>query len=111
MAALATIDTIEHDKLLARATAVGERFRKHFEALKAKCPLITEIRIMGTMIGLQLSVEGAPAVADCLKNGLLINCTHQTVIRLLPAITISDEQIDEGCTILGEALLTLAAPR
>lgn len=107
MASLATIQTIEEDKLLARAAAVGERFRTHFETLRAKCPLITEVRIRGAMIGLQLSVEGAPAVAACLKNGLLINCTHLTVIRLLPAITISDAEIDEGCAILADALMNL----
>ena len=44
--------------------------------------------------GVQLAVEGAPIVQKCLERGLLINCTHQTVIRLLPALTIADEQID-----------------
>jgi acetylornithine/succinyldiaminopimelate/putrescine aminotransferase len=108
IASLATIDTIEEDQLLARAVAVGERFRSHFEALAARCPLVTEIRIKGAMIGLQLGVEGAPAVAACLAKGLLVNCTHLTVIRLLPAITITDSEIDEGCAILADALLNLA---
>ncbi len=104
-AALATIETFEEDNLLDRATQIGERFRAHFESLKAKCPLVTEIRILGTMIGLQLAVEGAAVVQKCLERGLLINCTHGTVIRLLPAANISDEQIDEGCAILDEVLL------
>lgn len=107
-AALATIETIEEEGLLARATEIGERFRERFLALKAHCPLVTDVRILGTMIGLQLAVDGAPIVQGCLEKGLLINCTHQTVIRLLPAVTITDEQIDDGCTVL-EAVLKAQA--
>ncbi|WP_439631504.1 aspartate aminotransferase family protein [Gemmata sp.] len=106
-AALATIETIEAENLLERATQIGERFFARFTALKEKCPLVTDVRAKGAMIGVELSVEGAPVVEACLKRGLLINCTHQTVLRLLPALTISDEQIDDGCDILSEALLAL----
>lgn len=108
-AALATIETIDADNLLDRATQIGERFHARFTALKEKCPLITDVRAKGTMIGVELSVDGAPVVEACLKRGLLINCTHQTVLRLLPALTISDEQIDDGCDIMSEALLALKA--
>jgi acetylornithine/N-succinyldiaminopimelate aminotransferase len=105
-AALAAIETIEADGLLERAGQVGERFRSRFLALKEKCPLVTEVRIKGAMIGVQLAVEGAPVVQKCLERGLLINCTHQTVIRLLPAINIPDELIDEGTDTLAEVLLS-----
>ncbi|VTT98609.1 acetylornithine aminotransferase : Acetylornithine aminotransferase OS=Singulisphaera acidiphila (strain ATCC BAA-1392 / DSM 18658 / VKM B-2454 / MOB10) GN=argD PE=3 SV=1: Aminotran_3 [Gemmataceae bacterium] len=108
-AALATIETIDAENLLERATQIGERFHARFTALKEKCPLITDVRAKGTMIGVELSVEGAPVVEACLKRGLLINCTHQTVLRLLPALTISDEQIDDGCDIMSEALQALKA--
>jgi predicted acetylornithine/succinylornithine family transaminase len=106
-AALATIETIEQDGLLERAVQIGEKFRSRFLALKEKCPLVTEVRVKGTMIGVELAIDGAPVVQACLHKGLLINCTHQTVIRLLPALTITDEQIDEGCDILDEVLLGL----
>jgi acetylornithine/N-succinyldiaminopimelate aminotransferase len=104
-AALAAIETIEEDGLLDRASKIGERFRGHFEKLKQRCPLIQEIRIQGAMIGVELSVPGAAIVDACLGRGLLINCTHTTVLRLLPALTLSDELIDEGCGILDEVLL------
>jgi len=100
----ATTETIDQEGLLDRATQIGEKFRARFAALKEKCPLITDIRIMGAMIGLELSVEGTAIVQGCLDRGLLINCTHQTVLRLLPALTISDEQIDDGCDVLAEVL-------
>lgn len=104
-AAIATIETIEQDGLLERAVQIGEKFRSRFEALKAKCPLILEVRVKGTMIGVQLSVEGAALVQACMKRGLLINCTQNTVLRLLPALTITDSQIDESCDVIEDVLL------
>jgi acetylornithine/N-succinyldiaminopimelate aminotransferase len=104
-AALATIETIEQDGLLDRATQIGERFRGHFEKLKQRCTLVQQIRIKGTMIGVELSVPGAPIVEACMRRQLLINCTHTTVLRLLPALTLTEQLIDEGCAILDEVLL------
>jgi predicted acetylornithine/succinylornithine family transaminase len=106
-AALATIETIEAENLLDRAVQIGEKFRTRFTEMKEKCPTITDVRVKGTMIGIELAVEGAAIVDTCLKRGLLINCTHQTVLRLLPALTISDEQIDEGCDIISDVLTSL----
>jgi acetylornithine/N-succinyldiaminopimelate aminotransferase len=106
-AALATIETIEADGLLERAVHVGETFRRRFEALQAKVPHVREVRVKGAMIGVQLATDGAPIVAECLKRRLLVNATHGTVIRLLPALNITDAQMDEGCSILDEVLLGL----
>jgi acetylornithine/succinyldiaminopimelate/putrescine aminotransferase len=103
-AALAAIEMIEAENLLERAEHIGQRFRERLEALKESCPVVQEIRVKGAMIGVQLTVEGAPYVQKCLERRLLINCTHGTVIRLLPALTLTDEQLDEGCDILGDVL-------
>ncbi len=103
-AALATIETIEAEGLLARAEQIGTAFRQRFEALRARCPLITDIRIKGAMIGVELAVEGTPFVERCLRRQLLVNCTHGTVLRLLPALTLTDEQLHQGCDILDEVL-------
>jgi predicted acetylornithine/succinylornithine family transaminase len=104
-AALATIETIENDGLLARAQVIGAGFRDRFEAFRARCPAIREVRAKGAMIGIELSVDGAPVVQECLRRRLLINCTHGTVLRLLPALTLTDDQLGEGCAILEQALL------
>ena len=104
-AGIATVETIEQDDLLERGKAIGERFRGHFETIKTELPkLIREIRIMGTMIGLDLTVDATGVVATCMERRLLINATHGHVIRLLPALTVSDEQIDEGCAVLLDVL-------
>jgi acetylornithine/succinyldiaminopimelate/putrescine aminotransferase len=104
-AALAAIDTIESDGLLERGTAIGTRFREHFETLRSELPtLIRDIRILGTMIGLDLTIDATEIVGECMRRRLLINATHGHVVRLLPALTISDHQIDEGCAILADVL-------
>jgi len=105
IASLATIETIEEDGLLDRAVAIGERFLKRFLALKERSPLIREVRVKGAMIGIQLAADGSAIVQECLKRRLLINCTHQTVIRLLPAMNLTDAEADEGIAILEDVIL------
>jgi acetylornithine/N-succinyldiaminopimelate aminotransferase len=109
-AALAAIETIEEEGLLERGIAIGERFRARFEGLRDELGgLIREIRILGTMIGLDLTIDAAEIVGRCMGRHLLVNATHSHVIRLLPALTITDEQIDEGCSILADVLRQSAA--
>ena len=104
-AALAAIEMIEADGLLDRGAAIGERFREQFEGIRAEMPnLVRDIRIKGTMIGLDLTFDATDIVAGCMKRRLLINATHGHVIRMLPALTITDDQIDEGCAILADVL-------
>jgi acetylornithine/N-succinyldiaminopimelate aminotransferase len=104
-AALAAIETIDSEGLLARAEVLGARFKDRFEALKERCPLIKEVRVKGVMIGVELTVDGTPVVRACMERRLLVNCTHTTVIRLLPALTLTDGEMEEGCGILEEVLI------
>ena len=109
-AGLATIETIEQDDLLSRADSIGSRFRCHFEGLQLSHPdLVRDIRIQGVMIGLELSIDATPVVSACLERHLLINVTQGNVVRLLPSLTITDDEIDEGCAILAEAIRHVAS--
>ncbi len=103
-AGIATIQMIEEQGLLARATQLGEAFRKQLASLVEELPFVTELRVCGLMIGLELSVPGAPIVQRCLDDGLLINCTQGNVIRLLPPMTLTDEELESGCDTLITAL-------
>jgi acetylornithine/N-succinyldiaminopimelate aminotransferase len=105
-AGIATIEAIEADNLLARAHQLGELFRHRLAPLVDELSFVEDLRVCGLMIGLELAVEGAPIVERCMEQGLLVNCTQQTVIRLLPAMTLSDEELQEGCDILAEVLRT-----
>jgi acetylornithine/N-succinyldiaminopimelate aminotransferase len=103
-AALATIETIEADGLLARAIKLGGMFRERLLALQKRCPMIKAIRVMGVMIGVELATDGTPIVEACLKRRLLVNCTHKTVLRLLPAMNLTDAEFEEGMTILEQVM-------
>ena len=106
----AAIETIEEEGLLERGRALGERFRAHLERLRGESPgLIREVRVRGAMIGVELDRDATPVVAGCLRRRLLVNATHGTVVRLLPALNLADEQVDVGCTTLAEVLRELAA--
>jgi len=99
-AGIATIETIEREELLKRAVELGEAFRNRFDPLVEELPFVSEVRVLGVMIGIELSVDATPLVQQCLERGLLINCTQGRVVRLLPALTLSDDQLQEGCDTL-----------
>jgi predicted acetylornithine/succinylornithine family transaminase len=107
-AGIATLEAIEQQGLLEGANQLERLFRDRFEALRQECDIIREVRACGVMIGIELSVEGAPVVKRCLEQRLLINCTQGRVIRLLPALNITLEQAEEGCEILANAIRDLA---
>ncbi|MGE0609735.1 MAG: aspartate aminotransferase family protein [Pirellulales bacterium] len=107
-AGIATLEMIEEDNLLEHARELGEIFRQRLTALQAECDIIREVRVVGVMIGIELTIEGTPAVQACLERNLLINCTHGNVLRLLPAMNLSEQQAHEGCDILAEVLRGLA---
>ena len=103
-AGLATIQMIEQQNLLERARHLSELFRQRLEELQRQFSIIREVRILGLMIGVELATEGAALVRACLERRLLINCTHGVVLRLLPLMILSDEQLHQGCDILAEVL-------
>jgi len=107
-AGIATVETIEQDNLLENVGKMSERYRQYFEKLASELSIIREIRVRGMMVGVDLKITGTPAVGECMKRGVLINCTHDTVIRLLPALNITADQVDEGCAVIGEVLRNMA---
>jgi acetylornithine/N-succinyldiaminopimelate aminotransferase len=106
-AGIATLETIEQEGLLESAKQLGELFRKRFTALKQECDVVREVRVAGVMIGIELATEGAGVVKECLARKLLVNCTHGTVIRLLPAMNLPEELAEDGCEILADVIRNL----
>ena len=107
-AGIATVQTIEDEGLLTHCQQMSDRFRAHFEALKSSLPIIKEIRTRGMMIGIELNLPAAQAVVKCMERGVLINVTHDTVVRLLPALNISAMQVDQGSQIICDVLKELS---
>ncbi|GIW92265.1 MAG: acetylornithine aminotransferase [Pirellulaceae bacterium] len=99
-AGIAFLETIEAERLLEHVQRLETVFRQRLEPLAGTLDIVKEVRIFGGMIGLELTIDGSPAVAQCLEKGVLINCTQQTVLRLLPALNLSEELAHEGCDVL-----------
>jgi predicted acetylornithine/succinylornithine family transaminase len=103
-AGIAVIEMIEAEGLLEKAKRIGEMFRAELNDLKSDTDMILEVRGVGVMIGVELAVAGAPYVKACMERGLLINCTHENILRFLPAMNISEQLVREGLDILAEVL-------
>lgn len=110
-AALATIDVIEKEKLPEYAQKMGAYLRAKLDKLKKSYPSIIDIRGLGLMIGVEFkdSAAAKQIMESCLKGGLiLISCgTCDQVIRFIPPLIITKEQIDTAVNIFEEALKSL----
>ena len=107
-AGLATGLTIERDGLLDHVEQLSADVRAQLEALQQRLPIIREIRVCGMMIGIDLSIASAPAVAKCMERGVLINATNDTVVRLLPALNVRSVDLNEGVQVIAEVLEEMA---
>ncbi|MGL6196597.1 MAG: aspartate aminotransferase family protein [Thermoguttaceae bacterium] len=103
-AGIAAIEMIEKEGLLEKAKKLGQLFRSRFEKIAEENDVIKEVRGVGVMIGIELAVDGAQYVKACMDRGLLINCTHGNVLRLLPAMNLTEEQAEEGIAIIADVL-------
>jgi acetylornithine aminotransferase len=99
-AAVATVRTILEDGLLNRAEEMGEYLHGELELLQKKHPCIVEVRGIGLMIGMNLSVPGADIVKKGHDRGVLLNVTHDTVLRFVPPLTVTKQEVNEMIGIL-----------
>ncbi|HLJ49775.1 MAG TPA: aspartate aminotransferase family protein [Bryobacteraceae bacterium] len=88
------------DELLPSIRSVGAYFRARLEELQSQFSFIKEIRGQGLMIGVQLDVPGKQMVLDAMAEGILMNCTHDTVLRFLPPYIITTAQVDTAISKL-----------
>jgi predicted acetylornithine/succinylornithine family transaminase len=107
-AGIAAIEMIEREKLLDHVEHTAAIFRERMLELKSRCDAVRDVRVMGMMIGIELSIDGAPVVQACLDKNLLVNSTQGRVIRLLPAMTLTEAEVHEGCDRLAEAIVEVA---
>jgi 4-aminobutyrate aminotransferase/(S)-3-amino-2-methylpropionate transaminase len=115
-AALANIQILEDQNLNDRALRIGEQIFSRFRQFQERCPVIGDVRGMGAMVAMELVEDGDPRkpaahlvtriVQDCVANGLLIIPAgpYGNVIRTLCPLTITDEELDRGLSILGESV-------
>jgi acetylornithine/N-succinyldiaminopimelate aminotransferase len=92
------------DGLLPQIVHVGGYFRMRLTELAKHYQFIREIRGFGLMIGVELDIPGKQIVLDAMEEGLLINCTHETVLRMLPPYILTEQDVDRAITVLNKVL-------
>jgi len=108
-AGVAVFEAIEKERLLANARRMGAYAMKRLGELAKRRPVIRELRGKGLMIGIELTEPGAEVAKRAMELGLLINCTHERVIRFMPAMTVTQRQLDRGLKIFERALADVFA--
>ncbi|GAB7024946.1 acetylornithine transaminase [Geotalea toluenoxydans] len=103
-AGVAAIRTILEEGILNHAEEIGEYLVGELEGLKRKFPVITEVRGIGLMIGAELSVPGGEIVKKALERGVLLNVTHDSVLRFVPPLIVGKKEVDEMISILSGIL-------
>jgi acetylornithine/N-succinyldiaminopimelate aminotransferase len=108
--ALEFLNVIEDSNLLANIRVRGAELRQGIEKLAAKFDFIREVRGEGLILGIDLSIDGAAIVTEALRGGLLINCTHEHILRLLPPFIIRRKDVIEFLSKLEKALKRAIKP-
>jgi acetylornithine/N-succinyldiaminopimelate aminotransferase len=94
----------ELDGLLPQIQRVGRYFKCQLQDLGNRYSFIKEVRGYGLMVGVELTVPGKEIVNRAMQDGLLLNCTHDTVLRFLPPYIITEQHVDEAIEILERAM-------
>jgi predicted acetylornithine/succinylornithine family transaminase len=102
---LAVFEAIEKQGLLERVHTLSAWLFKRLADLQRRFPVIQEVRGRGFMVGIELTVDGRPVAEACRAKGLLLNCTQERVLRLLPAMTITKAQLERAMGILETVLM------
>lgn len=102
--ALEFLNVVEESNLLANIQDRGSELRAGLEKLAARFDFIREVRGEGLILGVDLTVDGAPIVSQALREGLLINCTHEHILRLLPPFIIKRKDVSEFLAKLEKVL-------
>ncbi|MFH1191086.1 MAG: aspartate aminotransferase family protein, partial [Candidatus Omnitrophota bacterium] len=99
-AALGVLKAMQKEKILSNCQNMGKYLLEKLTLLKNTFPVIKEIRGIGLMLGMELNIPGKQIVQSALECGLLINCTHDSVLRLMPALNVTKKEIDQAVGIL-----------
>ena len=108
-AALAVLDVIEKEKLIENARKVGAQLREGLEAFMESYPQILEVRGQGLLLGMVVEGSAKDVVDSCRMGGVLCCTAGEHVVRFLPALNISEKDLEEALEIIGDSLDELFA--
>ena len=107
-AALASLKVITSKGFLKKTSEIGDYFFECLQNLARQHSIIKDIRGKGMMLAIELSKPGNEVVLDCMKNGFLINCIQQNILRFLPPLNISRKDINTLIPVLSKSLIRLS---
>lgn len=106
-ASYAAITSIQEENLIEAAVEKGTYLLTKLRKLFKNSSRVTDIRGRGLMIGVELTFSGRPVVENMLKQGVLSNCTHGNVMRLVPPLVISNDELDELANVLADSVASV----
>ena len=101
-AGTATLQALTQDKLVENSANMGKLFREGLDRLKEKHSVIREVRGKGLMIGIELKFEVRDILMEGIEKGLLLLYSGRNILRLLPPLVITEEDITKSLQILDE---------
>jgi len=101
-AGVAAFTTLLEEGMLENCQKMGDYFLSQLEAIQKKFPFVKEVRGKGLIIGIELKIDGSSIVKEMLRRKILINCTMGNVLRFLPPLIVTQEEIDRVVKILRE---------
>ncbi|MEK7797436.1 MAG: acetylornithine transaminase [Nitrospirota bacterium] len=104
-AALAVLEVILEDRdILGQCARLGEYFMKGLLELKGRCPAVTDVRGLGLLIGVEVTLDARELVHDLRKRGILVNATSEHVLRFVPPLIVTTAEIDRVVVTLGDVI-------
>ena len=103
-AGIAAFTALKDPVLLENCRTVGAYFMSALNQLKKKHSVIREVRGKGLIIGMELTIPGAEIVNKCLEQGVLINCVQNNVLRFLPPLIVTKDEVDQVVALLDKVL-------
>ncbi|MDD4169892.1 MAG: acetylornithine transaminase [Desulfotomaculaceae bacterium] len=106
-AALAALEEMLTGGVIENAAAVGSYMQDRLRGLAGKYDYVTEVRGLGLLLGVELAIDGGGIVSGCQEKGLLINCVNGNVLRFIPPLTITRQDVDQAMGILETVMDTI----
>ena len=103
-AAIATLEAILAEGFLENCRKMGEYLQERLWSLRKDHPVVQDVRGKGLLVGLDLTVEGSSIVKACLERGVLINCTFDHILRMVPPLVVTRQDVDRLVKVLDEVM-------
>jgi acetylornithine aminotransferase len=109
-AGIAAFSELNRPELLVHVTETGNYLIEKLREMARRHPVIRDVRGRGLIVGAELAIPGGDIVKECMKEGVLLNCARERVIRFIPPLIVTRDQIDQALAVL-ENVLPKEAPR